>query len=493
MAVTADYDAAKWPDMAAATATDWAPVLALERALEERWAVVRGLAQSERQYDALPGYISPLIGLPPKQSAIAERCSPLLSRLAAIKSQIERLSYFFIDLDDEEMHHSVSGYAGFPRLASFYHVFRKAGPNETDPGSILYGDHALVLLPEEFCTDFDDESLDAYRQWLCNAAWWLDRFRYVAPIENSLFFRMFYGEDGEGGERLEKTADWDAPEETDVTEALEGETETGLWRFGAWSAAGRVPYQLGATSFVRIVHELSVTTNGVGWGGTRTESAQVELCRSKLQVNNTAPLAANAWLYLAPVSRPTRTKTRKWTAAVDPNAWTCVYHELSTTEVWYDGWKETERIELLAEREGFNHTASCTITTTTKTYSDSAGTLVDTQTDAEEDYVRVPSYPTDIFSWSETNALVDDSDYPSDMGGRIHVGTIQPYSHAEALPERDVAPMPAVWNLDAKNEAQWSADIGGSFTAAATTEFSLVPILDYYDSFKNGKDEWDPT
>ena len=162
---------AEWPDWGAGFLNDEAPLAALAAAIEER-AAAAGVG--------VPGLWS---GTP---------APTVLSRLAAIRTAIATLAPAFVDLDNPANAWAWGSHAPLSFQA------RPRGTTELPVSSIYEGEHSLAAFsPGIGAPEAHEPTLAAYRKFLADCAWWLERFRYVDVGRSSYYLRRI-DEDSDG-------------------------------------------------------------------------------------------------------------------------------------------------------------------------------------------------------------------------------------------------------------------------------------------------------
>ena len=153
-----------WPNFAAATATDWAPLEALLHAMQERAAVARAYYYSGTSTGWAKGWISfgyefdEFEGY--KSATYDGKKAPALDVLKAIRDGIAALAGCFLNLDNR-------GASGFD------------APQRWTGAELVALHPHLAILPERSAVEACAESLADYRAFLADAAAALERLRYV--------------------------------------------------------------------------------------------------------------------------------------------------------------------------------------------------------------------------------------------------------------------------------------------------------------------------
>ncbi len=152
-----------WPDWPEAALASFEPLDALVRAIDERRAAASSVNASKLQLlgsweDLAPGAV-------PNRAAL-ERIRDAICELAGV--------FVLPDLDvyDE------TGFTQFPGYSAFW------TPRTRLP---LIGDHPIGAIPDPGACESDPAALDAYRDWLANCAWWIERFRYLVATTLSRY------------------------------------------------------------------------------------------------------------------------------------------------------------------------------------------------------------------------------------------------------------------------------------------------------------------
>ena len=158
--------AVEWPDFATATITDAAPLLAIADALRERQAAAnaaRTHLDAPTSSFVFPGGWSGAVYYARPSFA------PSLDRLLAVRSYMCNIAQYFVRLEDER--YGWSSWSTFPIRYS--------------REDLLCGEHSLAMVPSPGSPEQSAASIDAYRTFLGNCAWWLKKFRYVDASVNA--------------------------------------------------------------------------------------------------------------------------------------------------------------------------------------------------------------------------------------------------------------------------------------------------------------------
>lgn len=249
-----------WPDWSACFLNDEAPLAALAAAIEERAAVVPELAKGAIGVDGASAVwvtVSPA-GLGSSGLRPGTPAPTVGSRLAAIRAAIESLAPAFVDLENPAASWAWGSSAPFPFLG----VPRRDA--ELPFLSVVEGEHSLAAFsPGIGALEAHEPTLAAYRKFLTDCAWWLERFRYVDVGSTALFLRRI--DEDSDGRRFEY--DTTAP------------------------ASSNVRRQVVRTCFHRTQYALSRED-----GQTTSESREASQY-ANLRVHNPAPLDGDVVLY----------------------------------------------------------------------------------------------------------------------------------------------------------------------------------------------------
>lgn len=152
-----------WPSFEEATLSDWAPIGALLCAIDERRAVadaVNGTSATDVESFGWTG--------------LGPGVAPTRAALDSIRDAICALCGIFVFPDDEA--HRANGFTTFP-----VRTIASNGENWFPPDMALplCGEHSIADPPDPGSGELDPNTLQRYRSWLLNCAWWLERLRYL--------------------------------------------------------------------------------------------------------------------------------------------------------------------------------------------------------------------------------------------------------------------------------------------------------------------------
>lgn len=484
----------RWPDFSNATLADAAPILALEAAVQERRAAALG-GDDGLLVDHTP--ISP--------SAVpAMPAWPSVARLERIRSDLLDLAPKFVNADGEETLYDYDAWAIFPKRFT--------------PRDLFDGDHSLALLPPPGAPDGDPRTDGVYRTFLANCAWWLDRFRYVDAAPHSRYTRrssvradrLIDGDGSISGD--DPTAAYAAdPSHADLSGDVSPTTAYAKWLYVLHAA------DKGKSDLWRKVGDDWQWVYDYG-GEWESETLRAELL-SGLIVRNRASLAARALLYLCYDPDPNfpRPSDEREDVSVTGTyddgdlAFRSASETESRTELYESDWQET--VSVAWTGSGASSAVAGTVRRKETRWSERGDRsyVATDETEAETRRVLMtrdecttsivsadtpPGNLAPLFEGYDDYGVPEGGEDPVrivlQIGHPADRGTIPARGSAVVLPEMKRFPsIGSAWDLSQfdRRTGFHPCDVS-FFRAIRSINLRLRPILDFFDSYQNGADEW---
>ena len=458
-----------WPDFSEASITDAAPLDALGVAVAERAAAASAGTGSHVTTDFPPASYS---------------SDPVLSRLVALRNALRALAPRFVRLEDDR--YKWEAWSRFPIAYS--------GDN------LMKGEHSLAVLPMPGAPERSAESLEIYRTFLANCAWWIEQFRYVNVSDRSYFTR-----ESTTNETWSYSL-W--PDGSETTSGTEPEDAMANPSHEDIASRGRTPsnrnmIDVDHTEFERFVDSFSRDN---GW----QEDTEHYITRkvvatsySGLVVRNFSGLAGELLIvpcYTKASSRPAKSfpqceidcefvddimpddldeddgyriaKDIRWVQA------TAFKHR----DDWLETYRQTDLVHQWLERTSpttveLKHEGTTTKTTTVWSL-DGERNISTTETEGCDGYGRSLQELTEkhIFDFDGCGVWT--------LGVPVSFGSVSAHDRIVAISEKDRIPFPDVWDLEGFR--QWRKTLHPrdridevQYTAA----LRVVPVLDFNASY----------